>query len=140
MLVRSCGPRCARPGLAGLGASKAVERISVRAAMANHTQRSDRPESPRSRRLSEGLVRGRTLLAAGLAAAMAITGCTNDGDTNDGDTAKATVIGTGDAYSATITRTQGGVPTSPGRRWMTSPSGRATPLVRITRAAWPIRC
>ena len=78
--------------------------------MANHTQRSDRPESPRSRRLSEGLVRGRTLLAAGLAAAMAITGCTNDGDTNDGDTAKATVIGTGDAYSATITRTQGGVP------------------------------
>lgn len=41
---------------------------------------------------------------------MAITGCTNDGDTNDGDTAKATVIGTGDAYSATITRTQGGVP------------------------------
>ncbi len=80
----------------------------------DHAQaaRASRPPSVRLR--LRPLASARTLAAVGLAAALVLAGCTDDGDDKlakgaDG-AGKGEVVGSGEAYSATITRTQGGVP------------------------------
>lgn len=56
------------------------------------------------------LVRARTLAVAGLAGMLVLAGCTDDGEDEKAKDAEGKVIGSGGAYSATITRTEGGVP------------------------------
>ncbi|MCB1026338.1 MAG: penicillin acylase family protein, partial [Microthrixaceae bacterium] len=50
------------------------------------------------------------MLTVGVAAALVVSGCTDDDQSGGAEGAEGRVIGTGETYSATITRTQGGVP------------------------------